>query len=58
MFIRQNVRIRVFDKIRSGKSEVDELELVERLRHFVLADTDVVRLQIVVNILDGVELFE
>ena len=58
MFIRQNVRIRVFDKIRSGKSEVDELELVERLRHFVLADTDVVRLQIVVNIPDGVELFE
>ena len=58
MFIRQNVRIRVFDKIGSGKSEVDELELVERLRHFVLADTDVVRLQIVVNIPDGVELFE
>jgi hypothetical protein len=58
VFIRQNVRIRVFDKIRSGKSEVDELELVERLRHFVLADTDVVRLQIVVNIPDGVELFE
>jgi hypothetical protein len=58
VFIRQNVRIRVFDKIGSGKSEVDELELVERLRHFVLADTDVVRLQIVVNIPDGVELFE
>jgi cytochrome c-type biogenesis protein CcmH/NrfF len=58
VFIRQNVRIRVFDKIRSGKSEVDELELVERLRDFVLADTDVVRLQIVVNIPDGVELFE